>query len=108
MMKEIKVVIEYPEEREAEMLLPMAKKLGYKDGDLHEFMQTMAKRQLETWVRVLTAPPAPPAADIGFGDTLARWIRHVATPFRWLSMNCGCDKRRKWLNKMFPYKTKQK
>jgi hypothetical protein len=101
-MRNITIEIVYPEDKEQELLLPMAVRLGHKTGDLHAFMQEKAQAHMTVWFRGLMATPQKPV-DKGFGDTLARWIRYIAKPFVWLSMNCGCDKRRKWLNKTFPY-----
>lgn len=49
----------------------------------------------------LGAAPAT-QADKGLGDTVARWVRPLAT---WLSLeDCtGCQRRKEWLNRWVPY-----
>lgn len=48
----------------------------------------------------------------GFGDTIARTIERVTRgrikPKKDKDGDCGCDKRRKKLNKLIPYKQQQK
>tara|TARA_R100000231_G_scaffold29435_1_gene26113 strand:- start:1034 stop:1189 length:156 start_codon:yes stop_codon:yes gene_type:complete len=48
--------------------------------------------------------------DKGFGDTIERFTKAtgikwlVVTITGWLGISCGCEYRRKLLNKWFPYK----
>ena len=52
--------------------------------------------------------------DKGFGDTFDRFTKRtgikwlIITITGWFDINCGCEYRRKLLNKWFPYKQKNK
>jgi hypothetical protein len=108
-MNKIILEIEYPEDR-PEIIEDLAKVLGHKPefGDKGQFVADRAQQFMHGWFasmykRTLNLPPPAPK-DAGLGDTVARWIGYLAIPFKWIAMNCGCDARRKWLNKHFPYK----
>lgn len=124
MMKRIVVSASYPEDKADEIFDALAAGFDWneeKHGDKFEFIEAslnvrfndLLKGTYHVGYRKLNNIPQrnPIRTPAGLGDSIAmfidRWITiPVGRAFKWLSMNCGCDKRRQWLNKHFPYKNK--
>lgn len=58
--------------------------------------------------RILNQPRSVAKQSQGLGDTVA-WLTRTTRIDRLIKRiftNCGCDKRRRWLNRIIPYRTK--
>lgn len=108
-METINIPISYPEEEKTELFTYLKAGLNKTGGD--DVVIKAASEHMERWFKatlhegyVKFHPEVKKkSVDKGFGDTVHRLISRV---IKFISMNCGCDSRRKWLNKMFPYKPK--
>lgn len=121
-MKNIIIKASYPEDKADEIFDALAAGFDWeeaKHGDKRAFIEAELNARVNDLLRgtyhvgyrkLNNIPQKNPIRDpAGLGDTIAIFIaRRITIPieraFKWLSMNCGCDKRRQWLNKHFPYK----
>jgi hypothetical protein len=122
-MKKITVTAHYPELVSDEIFDSLAAGFDWneeKHGDKLKYVENSLQVRFHDLLKATyhigyrkknNIPDRPPITNPeGFGDTLAifidKWINNpMKRFFNWLSMNCGCDGRRKWLNKHFPYDT---
>jgi hypothetical protein len=122
MMKYINVSAAYPEENAEEIFDALSLGLGYKeeDGDKQKFIESKFNEHFDSMLRGTYHAGKRIKMNIpqvnfqtnprGLGDSVANTIGFFTKFFlrfaKWISMNCGCDQRREWLNKKFPYKQK--